>query len=193
MKLVKAETAHHHVGHFEVKTNVDNPYSWKRLKIEWSCLCDLYCDVWHDFVGNKARLLHLCSFHNSTAHQGVSKWQVSSLQVWNSFTWRCRVITVCTGWFCRYSNWLRAGRSGFDSQQGLGIFLFDTVSRPAPGPTQPPIQWIPLALSMEVKRPGCEAGHSLPSSAEVKECVELYLQFPIRLYGVVLSEAQGQL
>jgi hypothetical protein len=27
---------------------------------------------------------------------------------------------------------------GFDSQQGLGIFLFTTMSRTALGPTQPP-------------------------------------------------------
>jgi hypothetical protein len=38
-----------------------------------------------------------------------------------------------------------------------------------------------------VKRPGREADHSLPSSAEVKECVELYFHSPIRLHGVVLS------
>jgi hypothetical protein len=38
-----------------------------------------------------------------------------------------------------------------------------------------------------VKRPEREADHSLPSSAEVKECVELYLHSPIRLHGVVLS------
>jgi hypothetical protein len=38
-----------------------------------------------------------------------------------------------------------------------------------------------------VKRPGREADHSPPSSAEVKECVELYLRSPIRLHGVVLS------
>jgi hypothetical protein len=38
-----------------------------------------------------------------------------------------------------------------------------------------------------VKRPGREADHSSPSSAEVKECVELYLHSPIRLHGVVLS------
>jgi hypothetical protein len=48
-------------------------------------------------------------------------------------------------------------------------------------------------LSLGVKRPGREANHSPPSSAEVKECVELYLDSPIRLYGVVLSETEGQL
>jgi hypothetical protein len=36
------------------------------------------------------------------------------------------------------------------------------------GPTQPPIQWVPGVLSLRVKRPGREADHSPPSSAEVK-------------------------
>jgi hypothetical protein len=58
---------------------------------------------------------------------------------------------------------------------GLGIFLFTSASRPDLGPTQPPIQWVPEALSLGVKRPGREADHSSPSSAEVKEWVELYL------------------
>jgi len=57
----------------------------------------------------------------------------------------------------------------FESRQKLGIFLFTTVSRPALRPTQPPIQWVPGALSLGVKR---------PSSAEVKEWVELYLHSP---------------
>jgi hypothetical protein len=52
---------------------------------------------------------------------------------------------------------------------GLGIFLFITASRTAPGPTQPPSQWVPGALSLGVKRPGREADHSPPSSAEVEE------------------------
>jgi hypothetical protein len=37
------------------------------------------------------------------------------------------------------------------------------------GPTQPPIQWIPGAVSLEVMRPVCEADHSPPTRAEVKE------------------------
>jgi hypothetical protein len=77
---------------------------------------------------------------------------------------------------------------GFESRQGLGIFFYTTaVSRMALGPTQLPIQWVPGALSLGVKRPEREADHSSPSSEEVKECVELYFHSLIRLRGVVLS------
>jgi hypothetical protein len=57
---------------------------------------------------------------------------------------------------------------GFQSRQRLGNF-FTTVSRQALGPNQPPIQWAPGVLSLGVKRPGREADHSPPSSAEVKQ------------------------
>jgi hypothetical protein len=57
----------------------------------------------------------------------------------------------------------------FDSRRGLPIFLFPTAFRTALEPTQPPIQWLLGALSLVVKRPGREADHSTPYSAEVKE------------------------
>jgi hypothetical protein len=60
----------------------------------------------------------------------------------------------------------------------MGIFLFTTASRPALGPTQSPIQLVPGVLSLEVKRSGRETDHLPPSSAEVKECVDLYLYSP---------------
>jgi hypothetical protein len=47
-------------------------------------------------------------------------------------------------------------------------FLFSTSSRPALGPTQSPIQWVPGALSPGVKLQGREADHLPPTSAEVK-------------------------
>jgi hypothetical protein len=46
------------------------------------------------------------------------------------------------------------------------------------GAHQPPIQWVPGALSLGIKRLGREADRSPPSSSEVKEWVELYLYSP---------------
>jgi hypothetical protein len=61
----------------------------------------------------------------------------------------------------------RLNDRGFESLQGVRIYLFITASRPALGPTQPRIEWVPVAVSLGVKRPGREANHSPPSSAEV--------------------------
>jgi hypothetical protein len=41
---------------------------------------------------------------------------------------------------------------GFDPRQGQRIFSLASVSIPALGPTQPPVQWVPGVLSPEVKR-----------------------------------------
>jgi hypothetical protein len=51
----------------------------------------------------------------------------------------------------------------------LNTVVFTTASRTAQGPTQPPIQLVPGALSLGIKRPGREAYHSFLSSAVVKE------------------------
>jgi hypothetical protein len=74
-------------------------------------------------------------------------------------------------WRRRYSEWLRTGRPRDRSSSPGRVknFLFSKSSRPALGSTQPPIQWVPGALSPEVKRPGREADHSPPSSAKVKK------------------------
>jgi hypothetical protein len=75
----------------------------------------------------------------------------------------------------------------FESRQGLENFLFTTMSRLALVPTQPHIQRVPEVLSFGIKRPGCEADDSPPSSAEVKNAWSYILTPPIRLPGVVLS------
>jgi hypothetical protein len=86
---------------------------------------------------------------------------------------QCHVVELRVTWkngnfltTSRYSTGLRAV-----SQWGMGIFLFTTASRTALRPTQPPIQWVPGALSLRVQKPGHEADHSPPSSAEVNEWV----------------------
>jgi hypothetical protein len=55
--------------------------------------------------------------------------------------------------------------------------------------------WVSGALSLEIKWLGCEAHHSPPSSAKVKEGVELYLHSPNTpsRCGAWLKKAQGQL
>jgi hypothetical protein len=95
----------------------------------------------------------------------------------------CSMITFTMG----YMIWC--------SSPGRGWEYFTTASKPALGPTELPIQWIPGALSLGVKRPGREADHSPPSSAEVKEWVELYLHsFNTPSWrGAQFEKTQGQL
>jgi hypothetical protein len=84
--------------------------------------------------------------------------------------------------------WAKGWMIGVSSpDRAEGIYLITTASRPALWPIQPPIHWVPGALSLGVKRPVREAEHSPPSIAEAKECMELYLHSLIRLQGVVLS------
>jgi hypothetical protein len=88
-----------------------------------------------------------------------------------------------------YSDWLQGGRPrGWSSNPGRAKnFQFFKLSRPALGPTLPPIQWAPGkgAIFLGVTRPVREADHSLPAIVEVKKT--LYIHSPIRFHGVVLS------
>jgi len=63
---------------------------------------------------------------------------------------------------------------GIESRWGRD---FPHLSRPALRPSQPPVQWVP-GLSRGKVRPGRDADPSPPSSAEVKNRVELYLYSP---------------
>jgi hypothetical protein len=61
----------------------------------------------------------------------------------------------------------RGSRIRFPAE--AGNFSLHHRDQNGSGSTQPPIQWVSGALSLGVERPGREADHSPPSSAEVKE------------------------
>jgi hypothetical protein len=69
------------------------------------------------------------------------------------------------------------------------MFLFSMASRPVLEPNQPPVQRVSVALSPRVKRQGLEAGHSPPSSAEVKN--GSYTSSPICRNGIVLNKLRN--
>jgi hypothetical protein len=73
---------------------------------------------------------------------------------------------------------------GFEFWHGWEFFS----SPPHLGPTQPPIQWLPGATSLGLKRPGREADQSHPSSAEVKNAWSYIPNPPLQIHGVVLSK-----
>jgi hypothetical protein len=52
---------------------------------------------------------------------------------------------------CLATDWT-TGQSKFVPRQRQKIFHLASVSRPALGPTQPPVQWVPWVLSPGVKR-----------------------------------------
>jgi hypothetical protein len=53
-------------------------------------------------------------------------------------------------------------------ETALALLAGSTTSRLTLGPTQPPTQWVPAALSPRVKWTGPEAYHSPPFSTKVK-------------------------
>jgi hypothetical protein len=67
-----------------------------------------------------------------------------------TFFWNIRMQLAVT-WLCA------AKGKEFESRWRRNFYFMS--SRRALGPTQPPIQWVPWAISPGVKRPGREANH----------------------------------
>jgi hypothetical protein len=72
---------------------------------------------------------------------------------------------------------------GFDSWQGLVIFLLTTVHRMALGPNQPCIQWVVRALSLGIKQLGHEADLVLRS--RMRGAVPPLLQYVFMAWSLV--------
>jgi hypothetical protein len=131
-------------------------FEWLTPRSTGSALCSNLCT---GFLLKSRKLLR-----NSPFFYGVA-WKLLNISKFSCITSirrsRDSSVGITTGY-------------GLDDR-GVGVrvpvvknFYFSTLSRPALGSTQPPIQWVPGALSAGVKRPGRKADHSSPASAEVK-------------------------
>jgi hypothetical protein len=78
-----------------------------------------------------------------------------------------------SGWLSQFSVWLQTGRPGDrGSIPGRGKEDYSSILCVQTGS----VQWVPGVLSPRViARPGCDADHSPPSTAEVVNEYELYL------------------
>ena len=89
-------------------------------------------------------------------------------------------------WIIFITTWFKHGEEfSIRNLQSWLVYLFQRfqhLSRPALGPIQPAIQWVP-----GVKLPGRGVDHPLPSSVEVKERVELYIYSPFGPSWLVLG------
>jgi hypothetical protein len=147
--------------------------NWKKIKSFFALTC-LH-------IGLGVHFSHIKYCWNSVNSTCTPCTAESYFQIWVNST-----NTISENVWCKL-NFLTANKvflqpPGYSEDYGLDDrgalssspgnvknFLFCMSSRPAVGPIRPPIQWIPEALSLEVKRPRLEADYSPPVSAEVKE------------------------
>jgi hypothetical protein len=88
----------------------------------------------------------------------------------------------------RHGNWLQTGRPrGRNSSPGkVKNFHFSTSSRPALGPTQPPVQWV-LRASFPGKSYRNVKLTTHLQQVPSQENVNLYIHSPICLHGILFN------
>ena len=109
---------------------------------------------------------HKTLYHSQPVAECRKEWSYISTCLIHLNVGRDSVVGIAT----RY----RVDGRGIES---LRVRDFVHPSRPAPGPIQSPVQWVPGPFSGS-KGGGGVPSTTHPSSAEVKERVELYLYSP---------------
>jgi hypothetical protein len=110
--------------------------------------------------------MYVCNpaYLHSHVHSASKRGEKPLNIVWSHYqatTSRNSAVGVATDYRLNY-------RGGGVRVSVWARFFLSTSCRTVLGPTQPPIQWVAGALSSKIKRPRRKAGHSLPTSAEVK-------------------------
>jgi hypothetical protein len=93
---------------------------------------------------HRSSLPHIRTYKPDARHEFQRKETTTDFKKIKEANW----LTAEQGWLGGIAQHYGLDDRGFESRQGLKIFLFTTASRPVLGPTQPPIQWIPGALSL---------------------------------------------
>jgi hypothetical protein len=171
---------------FSTDANVNQSWSFSRMKAEYVLLVrDIArCRMWWSVISRrnpkrlKQNLLqrhfvyHDSSMQAMGLHPGIRCEQPSYVQhpVLGRRNFSVGIMPRLRAG-CPTNRCLTPGR--------IKISL-SKASRPAPGPTQPPVQRVQDAVSTGVRRPRCEADHSLPSSVEFNNA-RTYTSIP--LYG----------
>jgi hypothetical protein len=102
-----------------------------------------------------------------TLYQLLKNFYYSLTEKWGN---RDNAVSIATGY--------GLDDRGVGVQVPVGSRILSTSFRPALGPTQPPVEWVPRTLSPALKRQGREADHSPPASAEVKK-MWIYTSIPL--------------
>jgi hypothetical protein len=147
-----------------------------------------YCDIWQRMHENSPRTLVTKELAVASRHHRwcwtPSKNKTSRMHLENgrragngAYTQKGTTSSVTVAsrskvsFLTRWHDWLWAGwlRDRSSSPSRDKNFNFSISSRPALRSTQPPIHWVPGALSLVVKWQGSEADHSPQTNAEVKK------------------------
>jgi hypothetical protein len=106
-------------------------------------------------IPSRVKLFFLCRLKFSLL-PNLSNFDMNNIMVRQD-----SVVGIATGY--------GLGDRGVGVGVPVGSRIFSTLSRPALGSTQPPVQWVQGALSLGVKQKEHEADHSPSASAEVKK------------------------
>jgi hypothetical protein len=108
---------------------------------------------------------------------GRKTWrEIATKEIWNMLLWPLFLFPQCSFTSAHYQPHLTSfsflkPSINFIKLCASYLYVFweiTTASRPALGPNQPPIQWVPGSLPTGEKWPEREADHSPPYSAGVK-------------------------